>query len=158
MPNEITLDTPLGAAQVRRLVELTEGRRLSNQLLDYYHKTGMVVPSVREYGDSTGDRRRLWSVGDVVVLRWLCRLKNQGLPVYRFRKGLAYLREHLPEVMDNPEKMVFATDGERFAWWNSDSVAYVDLVENPGQLYLLFPAGEVTTETLKAAEKLVQAA
>ena len=39
--------------------------------------------------------RRKYSYADVVLLSWLFRMKQEGLPVNRFRRGIAYLREFL---------------------------------------------------------------
>jgi hypothetical protein len=39
-------------------------------------------------------------------------MKKEGLPVNRFRRGIAYLRKRLPKLYSNPKDMIMLTDGK----------------------------------------------
>ena len=39
-------------------------------------------------------------------------MKREGLPVNRFRRGLAYLRKRLPKLYQEPKDMIMLTDGQ----------------------------------------------
>lgn len=76
-------------------------------LLNYYARTDLVAPS----GHQLQRGRPKYSYADVVLLCWLFRMKKEGLPVNRFRRGLAYLRRRLPKLYDSPKDMILITDG-----------------------------------------------
>lgn len=77
-------------------------------LLNYYARTDLVAAS----GRSVHRGRNKYSYADVVLLSWLFRMKKEGLPVNRFRRGLAYLRKRLPKLYQNPKDMIMLTDGK----------------------------------------------
>lgn len=78
-------------------------------LLNYYARTGLVQAS----GKGVSRGRSMYSYPDVVLLCWLFRMKQEGLPVVRFRKGLDYLRKRVNQLDKNPEDMVLVTDGKQ---------------------------------------------
>jgi len=78
-------------------------------LLNYYARTDLVVATGR-----TAQRgRQKYSYADVVLLSWLFRMKREGLPVNRFRRGIAYLRKRLPKIYNTPKDLVMLTDGKQ---------------------------------------------
>ena len=54
------------------------------QTLDYWARTGLVVPSVR--GSSGRRVPRLWSVKDVVIVRAIKALRDAGCPLSKVRQ------------------------------------------------------------------------
>ena len=60
--------------------------------LDYWARTGLVVPGVRA---ATGSgTQRLYSFRDIVVLKVVKRLLDAGVSLQNIRKAIATLREH----------------------------------------------------------------
>jgi hypothetical protein len=92
---------------LRSLTGNTE--RIGLALLNYYARTDLVSAS----GRSKQRGRPKYSYADVVLLCWLFRMKSEGLPVNRFRRGIAYLRKRLPKLYQNPKDMMLLTDGKQ---------------------------------------------
>jgi len=76
-------------------------------LLNYYARTNLVPAT----GKTKSRGRKKYSYPDLILLCWLFRMKREGLPVNRFRRGIDYLRKHLPRLHRNPADMVLLTDG-----------------------------------------------
>ena len=67
--------------------------------LDYWARQGIVVPSVQQsHGPGT---RRFYSFDDLVQLRFIRRLKNQGWSTQKIRQAIVKLRD----VMDHPDPL-----------------------------------------------------
>ncbi|MFN8391889.1 MAG: hypothetical protein U0136_16485 [Bdellovibrionota bacterium] len=92
---------------LRSLTGNTE--RIGLALLNYYSRTDLVTAS----GRSKQRGRPKYSYADVVLLCWLFRMKSEGLPVNRFRRGIAYLRKRLPKLYQHPKDMMLLTDGKQ---------------------------------------------
>lgn len=90
---------------LRKLTGNTE--QIGLALLNYYARTKLVPCT----GKSTTRGRQKYSYSDLVLLCWLFRMKKEGLPVNRFRKGIDYLRGAMPRLCRNPSDMVLLTDG-----------------------------------------------
>lgn len=81
---------PFLAAQAAQLSGLT------TTMVDYLCRQGIIIPSaVHKPGRG---RRRLYSFGDVVMLRAIGRLLATGLSVERMKRGLEKLRSLHPEI------------------------------------------------------------
>ncbi|HZE37190.1 MAG TPA: MerR family transcriptional regulator [Stackebrandtia sp.] len=65
---------------------------ISYRQLDYWARTGLVVPSVRA-AEGSGSQR-LYSFKDIVVLKVVKRLLDAGVSLQNIRKAIAVLREH----------------------------------------------------------------
>lgn len=85
-----------------------DAEKIGLALLNYYARTDLVGAT----GHSIHRGRNKYSYADVVLLSWLFRMKREGLPVNRFRRGLAYLRKRLPKLYQNPKDMIMLTDGK----------------------------------------------
>ena len=65
---------------------------ISYRQIDYWARTGLVVPSVR---DATGSgTARLYSFRDLVVLKVVKRLLDAGVSLQNIRKAIETLRSH----------------------------------------------------------------
>ena len=97
------------AKEVQSILRALSGdkEKIGLALLNYYARTDLVVAS----GHSTQRGRAKYSYADVVLLSWLFRMKREGLPVNRFRRGIAYLRRRLPKLYQDPKDMIMLTDG-----------------------------------------------
>ena len=88
---------------------LTGGtEKIGLALLNYYARTDLVPCT----GKTASRGRKKYSYSDVILLCWLFRMKKEGLPVNRFRKGIDYLRKRLPRIQKDPQDMVLLTDGK----------------------------------------------
>jgi hypothetical protein len=98
------------AKEVQSILRTLAGNaeKIGLALLNYYARTDLVSPT----GRTTQRGRNRYSYADVVLLCWLFRMKREGLPVNRFRRGIAYLRKRLPRLHMSPKDMVMLTDGK----------------------------------------------
>jgi DNA-binding transcriptional MerR regulator len=64
---------------------------ISYRQLDYWDRTGLVRPSIREAGGS--GTQRLYSFQDMLVLRVIKKLLEAGVGLQQIRKAVDYLRE-----------------------------------------------------------------
>lgn len=94
-------------AILRQLIGSVE--KIGLALLNYYARTDLVGAS----GRTKQRGRSKYTYADVVLLCWLFRMKKEGLPVNRFRRGIAYLRKRLPKLYQNPKDMILLTDGKQ---------------------------------------------
>jgi DNA-binding transcriptional MerR regulator len=64
---------------------------ISYRQLDYWARTGLVEPSVRPASGSGS--QRLYSFGDILVLKVVKRLLDTGISLQQIRTAVSYLRE-----------------------------------------------------------------
>ncbi|RMG44011.1 MAG: hypothetical protein D6719_02510 [Candidatus Dadabacteria bacterium] len=94
-------------AILRKLTGDTE--KIGLALLNYYARTNLVPAT----GKTKSRGRNKYSYADLILLCWLFRMKREGLPVNRFRRGIDYLRKRLPKLHKSPRDMVMLTDGRQ---------------------------------------------
>ena len=99
------------AKEVQAVLRALTGNseKIGLALLNYYSRTDLVAAT----GRSKQRGRQKYSYADVVLLSWLFRMKREGLPVNRFRRGIAYLRKRLPRLYQQPKDMILLTDGKQ---------------------------------------------
>jgi DNA-binding transcriptional MerR regulator len=85
-----TADVPLEALGYRGTVAC-EAAGISYRQLDYWARTGLVVPSVRDASGS--GTQRLYSFRDIVVLKVVKRLLEAGVSLQNIRKAIDTLRQ-----------------------------------------------------------------
>lgn len=148
------LELEYSAKQVQSILrELTgSNEKIGLALLNYYSRTDLVVPS----GQTRQRGRAKYSYADVVLLSWLFRLKQQGLAVNRFRRGIAYLRKRLPKLNQNPKDMMLITDGEQLFLKHRvddrEGILEVLTGEWAGQYRWAYPIGSLIEEVDQAIE------
>lgn len=105
------LDREFTAKEVQNILRsLTGGEeKIGLALLNYYARTNLVPTT----GSQLSRGRRKYSYSDLILLCWLFRMKREGLPVNRFRRGIDYLRRRVPKLHRNPTDMVMLTDGRQ---------------------------------------------
>ena len=79
---------------------------ISYRQLDYWARTGLVRPSIRDAGGS--GTQRLYSFEDLVVLRTIKKLLDAGVSLQRIRKAIGFLRDHLNR---EPQGVTIMSDG-----------------------------------------------
>ena len=99
------------AKQVQGILRrLTDGdEKIGLALLNYYARTNLVPCT----GKGLNRGRPKYCYSDLLLLCWLFRMKAEGLPVNRFRRGIDYLRKRLPKLYKQPTDMVLLTDGKQ---------------------------------------------
>jgi DNA-binding transcriptional MerR regulator len=98
--------------EVQRLVGI------SYRQLDYWARTGLVRPSVRD-ADGSGSQR-LYSFHDLLQLRIIKKLLDAGVSLQRVRKAVDFLKDHLKK---SPQGLTLMSDGTRiYAFESPDEV------------------------------------
>jgi len=148
------LDREYSAKEVQAIIRaLTVNiEKIGLALLNYYSRTDLVGPS----GQTRQRGRAKYCYSDVVLLGWLFRLKQQGLAVNRFRRGIAYLRKRLPKLHQNPKDMLLITDGEQLFLKHRiedrEGILEVLTGEWAGQYRWAYPIGSLIQEVDEAIE------
>ncbi|MCH8029449.1 MAG: MerR family transcriptional regulator [Candidatus Dadabacteria bacterium] len=125
---------------VIELIESLEGTKLTLDRLYYYERTGLIVPSIKK---STGKgTHRLYSVEDVIALRWLVSLQKRGFSVQRYREVIEYLKKKIPEILQKPQNWVLITDSDSVRFFDKLSSKALDVIDGSGQYLLVFPVGK----------------
>ena len=108
--NVTPIEREYTAKEVQGVLRILTGNdeKIGLALLNYYARTDLVSAT----GRTKQRGRTKYSYADIVLLSWLFRMKEEGLPVNRFRRGIAYLRKRLPKLYQNPKDMILLTDGK----------------------------------------------
>jgi DNA-binding transcriptional MerR regulator len=75
-----------------RVPEVCKVVGITYRQLDYWARTGLVTPSIREAGGS--GTQRLYSFQDLVLLRLIKNLLDTGISLQQIRTAIDYLREN----------------------------------------------------------------
>ncbi len=90
--------------------------------LDYWTRTGLIVPSIKQASGS--GTQRLFSFNDLLQLKVVKSLTDAGASLQKVRQAINYVRDHLD---DDWSKLTIATDGDGVYACTSDSEV-VDLL------------------------------
>src|SRR3989442_9302242 len=119
---------------------------ISYRQLDYWARTGLVTPSIREAGGS--GTQRLYSFRDLVQLRVIKKLLDTGVSLQKVRRAVFYMRDHMGT---QPASMTLASDGNRiYACQSEDEI--IDLAKRgQGVVAIALDKGseELTTSVRK---------
>lgn len=99
---------------------------ISYRQLDYWARTGLVTPSIRE-AEGSGTQR-LYSFQDLVQLRVIKQLIETGVSLQKIRQAVAYLRE---KMQTQPSGITLMSDGHR-----------IYAAESPGEIIDLLQRGQ----------------
>jgi DNA-binding transcriptional MerR regulator len=113
----------MAEAEGYRVPEVCRTIGITYRQLDYWARTGLVTPSIREAGGS--GTQRLYSFQDLVVLKVIKKLTDLGVSLQRVRKSIAYLRQSGHE---QPTGITLMSDGSSvYACESEDEI--IDLVK-----------------------------
>jgi len=129
-----------------RVPEVCKLVGISYRQLDYWARTGLVTPSVRDAGGS--GTQRLYSFKDLVILRVIKKLLDTGVSLQRIRKAVDYLRTHLKA---EPSGVTLMSDGNRI-YAASSPEDVVDLLQK-GQGVFAIALDRVWDDLAKAVPK-----
>jgi DNA-binding transcriptional MerR regulator len=106
-----------------RVPEVCKVIGISYRQLDYWARTGLVTPSIREAGGS--GTQRLYSFQDLVQLKVIKKLIDVGISLQRVRKAIQYLRQN---KHTDPTGVTLMSDGVSiYACESEDEI--IDLVK-----------------------------
>jgi DNA-binding transcriptional MerR regulator len=97
---------------------------ISYRQLDYWARTDLVTPSVREAGGS--GTQRLYSFQDLVMLRMIKSLLDTGVSLQSIRRAIQFLRRTLGA---QPTAVTVVSDGRRVYAVQSET-EIIDLVKS----------------------------
>src|SRR4029453_13556170 len=110
-------------AEGYRVPEVCKIVGISYRQLDYWARTGLATPSVREAGGS--GTQRLYSFRDLVLLRTVKSLTDTGGSLQQLRKAIYFIRGHMGT---QPTSVTLMSDGTRiYACESEDQI--IDLVK-----------------------------
>lgn len=150
------LETEFTAKEVQQILRAITGgeEKIGLALLNYYARTNLV-PST---GRSKSRGRPKYAYADLILLCWLFRMKREGLPVNRFRRGIDYLRKKLPKLHKNPTDMVLLTDSKQLfikhRVQDKGEIAEVLTGQKAGQYVWAFAIGSLIEEVDKIISEL----
>lgn len=134
-----------------RIPEVQRIVGISYRQLDYWARTGLVRPSIRDAGGS--GTQRLYSFQDLVELKTIKKLLDAGVSLQRIRKAIGFLREHLKR---GPHGVTLMSDGQRiYACESPDEV--MDLLQR-GQGVFGIAVDKVWTDVEGSLRKTARAA
>jgi hypothetical protein len=146
--SQYLVDKEFTAKEIQNILRALCGgeEQIGLALLNYYARTDLVPSS----GKTLSRGRTKYTYSDLILLCWLFRMKREGLPVNRFRKGLDYLREKLPRLRKNPQDMVLLTDGSNLFLKNridhKDEIAEALTGARSGQYVWVYAIGSLIKE------------
>lgn len=111
-----------------RVVERLTG--LTHRQLIHWDKTGLIRPSVRP-ARGRGSRR-VYSFEDLIELRVVAGLRDQGVSLQAVRKSVAFLHAHHAQLGRPLARLTFVTDGKNI----------FSLTENPDTILNLTARGQ----------------
>lgn len=120
--------------------------RLSNcthHQLRYWDRVGLVKPSIQGSGGRPGVRR-LYSFRDLVALRVVRSLLDNGMSLQRVRRAWDYLRRE-GEMEDHLADVKLVTDGQSIFAVSSNDDELLDALRQ-GQLAFFVAIDEITRE------------
>jgi DNA-binding transcriptional MerR regulator len=128
-----------------RVPEVTKIVGISYRQLDYWARTELVTPSIRDARGS--GTQRLYSFRDLVALRVIKRLLDAGVSLQRVRKAVDYLQE-----MDEPASGVTLFSDGKGVYQAHSPDAVIDLL-NKGQGVFAIAVDKVWTDLEGSLEK-----
>lgn len=149
------IDRQFTAKDVQAILRTLSGgaEKIGLALLNYYSRTNLVPAS----GAEMHRGRNKYTYSDLVLLCWLFRMKREGLPVNRFRKGIDYLRKKLPVLYKNPADMLMLTDGKQLFLkhrvTDKNQIAEVLTGNKTGQYVWMYAIGSLIEEVDKIIEE-----
>lgn len=152
------IDREFTAKEVQAILRALTGgtEKIGLALLNYYARTNLVPCT----GKLEHRGRKKYSYADMVLLCWLFRMKREGLPVNRFRRGIDYLRKKLPKLHKEPQDMVLLTDGRnlytKHRIQDKGQIAEVLTGKKTGQYVWMYAIGSLIEEVDRIINELSQ--
>ena len=149
------LEHEFTAKEVQAVLRTLTGgdEKIGLALLNYYSRTNLVPATGKELNRG----RNKYSYPDLILLCWLFRMKREGLPVNRFRRGIDYLRKRVPRLHKEPADMVLLTDGRQLFLkhkiQDKGQIAEVLTGRKTGQYVWMYSIGSLIEEVDRIIEE-----
>ncbi|HEY7468025.1 MAG TPA: MerR family transcriptional regulator [Acidimicrobiia bacterium] len=131
------MDQSFTAEQACRLTNCTHHQ------LRYWDRVGLVKPSIQATGGRPGVRR-LYSFRDLVALKVVRSLLDNGMSLQRVRRAWDYLRRE-GEMEDHLAEVKLVTDGQSIFLVSSDDGELLDALRQ-GQMAFFVAINEIVRE------------
>ncbi len=125
---------------------------LSIRQVDYLDRKRVIRPDVQ--GAEGYGSKRLYSFANLVELRTLKRLRDQGINLQKVRKCLAYLHGNLPSARKPLKDLVLCSDGRTV--YLGDAKGWMDLLRG-GQAVFSVSIGAIWTEIERSVKSAAKA-
>lgn len=102
---------------------------VSTRKLVHWDKQGLVKPSISPA--SGRGSRRMYSYRDLLALKVVKGLRDQGVSLQRVRRCVRYLRKHMPDISQPLSLCQLLTDGDS-VYLVEDRKTLIDTVARPG--------------------------
>ena len=136
--------------------QISEAARLSGlkrPMLDYLCRQGILEPSLPKRRGR--GRRRLYTFGDVVMLRVLAKLLESGISVMRLKQALLALRRHHPEITPTSLPSRYLVTNGQYAFLRRSETT-LETLDEGGQMAFAFviELETVRDEVAEEAERM----
>ena len=121
--------------------------------VDYWARTGLLMPSGRE-ASGKGSQRK-YTFQDLVALLAICKLRECSCPLQKIRAAVGHLRTHYPDLPTSASlsRLTLLTDGKS-VYMLTDGQQIMEIVSC--QLCWSVPLGKLIIETNERIETLPQ--
>jgi DNA-binding transcriptional MerR regulator len=113
---------------------------ISYRQLDYWDKTGLVRPSIKQARGKGS--RRIYSFEDLVELRVIAQLLGIGVPLAAVRKAARYVRQHFADLVRPLVRLALVAEGKRVLVRTTDGKALID-ASSGGQVVISFSVAPI---------------
>lgn len=132
-----TEDSGFSADVARRVVGI------SYRQLDYWDKTGLLRPSIKQAGGKGS--RRVYSFEDLVELRVIANLRKVGVSLRAVRKAARYVRQHFANLVRPLARLALVVDGNNILVRTTDHKHLIDATRD-GQMVISFAVAPIAKE------------
>jgi DNA-binding transcriptional MerR regulator len=121
---------------------------ISYRQLDYWTRTGLIIPSLQEAKGS--GTQRLYSFNDLLQLKVIKRLTDAGASLRKVRQAIDYVRN---DLADDWEQATIVTDGDRVYACTTDAEVVDLLRKGQGVLGAVVAVDKVREELTGTLQK-----
>ncbi|MER3521022.1 MAG: MerR family transcriptional regulator, partial [Acidimicrobiia bacterium] len=132
--------------------EVCEVAGVTYRQLDYWSRTGLVKPGIKDASGS--GTRRLYSFKDLVLIRAIKGLIEAGMSLQKIREAIDYVRGAMTE--DPSELTLIATEGTILVFGPGEESRLIDALKG-GQISLSIALGPLYNELKKSVAELARA-
>lgn len=122
---------------------------IAYHLVNYWAKTGVLVPSVQSAQGS--NTCRVYNFQDLVALRVAAKLREAGIGTSELRKIIEYLQSRGYDAPLAQCYLLVVHNGDVAV---VEQKSLVSALKNPGQIYLVFALGDAVKDLISVAEKI----
>jgi DNA-binding transcriptional MerR regulator len=132
-----------------RAPEVCELAGISYRQLDYWSRTGLIKPGIKEASGS--GTRRLYSFKDLILIKAIKGLIEAGMSLQKVREAIDYIRGAMTE--DPSELTLIATEGTILIFGPGEEAQLIDALKG-GQIALSLALGPLYDELQKSVSEL----